>query len=87
MGTNLPTKLEVLRPYIEENLANGLIQYSKSLAEAPIFFIKKKDGSLRLVVDYQGLNKVIIRNLYALPSISSLLERITGAKYFSNIDL
>ena len=67
MGTNLPTKLEVLRPYIEENLANGLIQYSKSLAEAPIFFIKKKDGSLRLVVDYQGLNKVTMRNLYTLP--------------------
>ena len=67
MGTNLPTKLKVLRPYIEENLANGLIQYSKSLAEAPIFFIKKKDGSLRLVVDYQGLNKVTMRNLYTLP--------------------
>ena len=49
--------------------------------------MKKKDGSLRLVVDYRGLNKVTIRNRYALPLISSLLERIGGAKYFTKIDL
>ena len=49
--------------------------------------MKKKDGSLRLVVDYRGLNKVTIRNRYALPLISSLLERIGGAKHFTKIDL
>ena len=48
-----PTELEVLRTYIDENLENGFIRHSKSLAGAPIFFIKKKDGSLRLVVDYR----------------------------------
>ena len=74
-----PTELEVLRPYIEENLANGFIRHSKSPAGAPIFFLKKKDGSLRLVVAYRGLNKVTIRNRYALPLISSLLEWINGA--------
>ena len=47
-----PTKLEVLREYIDENLANGFIRHSKSPAGAPIFFVKKKDASLRLVVDY-----------------------------------
>ena len=82
-----PTELEVLREYIEENLAHGFIRHSKSPAGAPIFFVKKKDGSLRLVVDYRGLNKVTIRNRYALPLISNLLERIGGAKHFTKIDL
>ena len=63
------------------------IRHSKSPAGAPIFFVKKKDGSLRLVVDYRGLNKVTIRNRYALPLISSLLERINGARFFTKIDL
>ena len=62
-----PTELEVLRTYIEEDLENGFIQHSKSPAGAPIFFIKKKDGSLRLIVDYRGLNKVTIINRYTLP--------------------
>ena len=82
-----PTELEALRQYIDENLANGFIRHSKSPAGAPIFFVKKKDGSLRLVVDYRGLNKVTIRNRYALPLISSLLEQISGAKFFTKIDL
>ncbi len=82
-----PRELEVLRTYIDENLTNGFIRHSKSPTGAPIFFVKKKDGSLRLVVDYRGLNKVTIRNKYALPLISTLLERISGAKYFTKIDL
>ena len=53
----------------------------------PIFFINKKDGSLRLIVDYRGLNKVTIRNTYALPLMSSLLEQINGARVFTKIDL
>ena len=68
-------------------MENGFIRHSKSPAGAPIFFVKKTDGSLRLVVDYRGLNKVIITNKYALPLISSLLERINGAKFFTKIDL
>jgi transposase InsO family protein len=82
-----PTELKVVREYIEENLKNGFIQHSRSPAGAPIFFVKKKDGSLRLVVDYRGLNKVTIRNRYALPLISSLLERLSGAKFFTKLDL
>ena len=82
-----PSELKALREYIEEHLANGFIRHSKSPAGAPIFFVKKKDGSLRLVVDYRGLNKVTIRNRYALPLISNLLERLSGAKYFTKLDL
>jgi hypothetical protein len=82
-----PTKLEVLQTYIEENLENGFIWHSKSPAGAPIFFLKKKDGSLHLIVDFRGLNKVTIRNRYACPCILSLLERINGARFFTKIDL
>ena len=82
-----PTELEVRRAYIEENLANGFTRHSKSPTGAPIFFVKKKDGSHRLVVDYCGMNKVTVRNRYALPLISSLLERNIGTKYFTKIDL
>ena len=56
-----PTKLEVLRAYIKENLANEFIPHSKSPAGAPIFFIKEKDGSLRLVVDYRGFIRSPLR--------------------------
>jgi hypothetical protein len=80
-------ELEVLRTYIDKNLASGFIQHLKSPASAPIFFVKKKHGSLRLVVDYRGLNKVTVRNRYALPLIPGLLERIGGAKHFTKIDL
>ena len=82
-----PVELETLREYIDENLANGFIRHSRSPGSAPIFFVKKKNGSLRLVVDYRGLNKVTIRNRYALPLIPNLLERLSGAKYFTKLDL
>ena len=80
----LPSKLEALRNYIEEHLANGIILHSRS---EPIFFVKKKDSSLRLVVDNRGLNKVMVCIQYALPFISNLLEHLSGAKYFIKLDL
>ena len=66
---------------------NGFIQQSRSLAGAPIFFAKKKDGSLHFVVDYRGLNKIIVLYWYALPLIMILLEHLSGAKYFTKVDL
>ena len=51
-----------LQKYFEENLAKNFIQHSKSPVAAPILFVKKKDGSLRMYVDYRGLNNITIKN-------------------------
>ena len=82
-----PRELETLKEWLEENLKKGFIQESKSLAGAPILFTPKKDGGLRLCVDYRGLNAVTIKNRYPLPLISEIMDRVTRAKYFSKIDL
>ena len=81
------SELEALRIYLASNLVKGFIQPSKSPAEAPILFVKKKDGSLRLCVDYRGLNKVTVRNRYPLPLIPALLDRLRTGHIFSKIDL
>ena len=57
-----PVELETLKAYIETNLANGFISPSKSPVSAPILFDRKSDDSLRLCVDYQGLNNLTIKN-------------------------
>ena len=69
-----PVELETLKTYIETNLANGFIRPSKSLAGAPILFDRKPDGSLRLCVDYRGLNNITIKNRYLLPLIGESLD-------------
>jgi hypothetical protein len=80
-------ELQALRDYLTENLAKGFVQHSKSPASAPILFVKKKDGSLRLCVDYRGLNKITKKNRYPLPLISSLLDRLCIGKIFTKLDL
>ena len=52
-----------------------------------MLFVKKKDGSLRLCIDYRGLNKVTIKNKYPLPSIDDLFDQLVGSRVFSRIDL
>ena len=81
------TELAELRKYIDENLANNFIGRLKSPAGAPILFVKKKDGSLQICVDYRGLNKVTKKNRYPLPLISGLLDQLGRAKVFTKIDL
>ena len=80
-------ELEALRTYLDENLEKGFIQPSKSPIGAPNLFVKKKDGSLRLCVDYHGLNKNIVHNQYPLPLILELLDRLRCPQFFSKIDL
>ncbi len=69
-----PVELEILKAYIENNLANGFIKPFKSPARVSIFFEKKLDGSLRLCVDYQGLNNLTIKNWYLLPLVRKSLD-------------
>jgi len=65
----------------------GFIRWSTSLWGASGLFVKKKDGSLRLCINYRELNKVTIRNKYPLPRIDNLFDQLRGATYFSKIDM
>jgi hypothetical protein len=80
-------ELQALQNYLMENLAKGIIWHSKSLAGALILFVKKKDSSLRLYVDYCGLNRITKKNRYPLPLILGLLDRLRFGKIFTKIDL
>ena len=82
-----PTEQKELDVFLKENLETGRIHPSKSPMASPVFFIKKKDGSLRLVQDYQALNGITIKNKYPLPLISELIETLRGAKYFTKLDV
>ena len=80
-------ELEVLKTYIEKNLESGFIQRSTSSVGAPILFVKKKDSSLRLCVDYQRLNAIFKKDRYLIPLVSEILDRLSKAKVFTKIDL
>ncbi|CAD0043000.1 unnamed protein product [Aureobasidium pullulans] len=80
-------ELKTLREYLDENLARGFIRKSESPAGYPILFAPKKDGSLRLCVDYRKINDITIKNRYPLPNIEELQDRLSKAKWFSKIDL
>ena len=76
-----------LDEFLHENLQNRRICPSKSLMGVPVFFIKKKDRSLRLVQDYQKLNEITVKNSYPLLLISDVLTCPQNAKYFLVLDL
>ena len=80
-------ELEAMREYIKTNLANGFIRPSKSPAAAPVMFVKRPDGKLRLVVDYRALNSVTVKNRFPLPLIPEMLDRLHRAKVFTKLDL
>jgi len=82
-----PEELKVLREYIQKHLGTQWIRHSQSPCSAPVLFTKKPDGTLRLCIDYRGLNKLTIKNRYPLPLIGELLERISQATYFTSLDL
>jgi len=73
--------------FLEENLHTGRIRLSKSSMAAPVFFIKKKDGSLQLVQDYQALNSMTVKNKYPFLLISKLVSQLRGARYFTKLDV
>ncbi|KAL0445917.1 UNVERIFIED_CONTAM: Transposon Ty3-I Gag-Pol polyprotein, partial [Sesamum latifolium] len=82
-----PSELKELKKQLEELLDKGFIRPSISPWGAPVLFVKKKDGSMRLCIDYRQLNRITIKNKYPLPRIDDLLDQLKGATVFSKIDL
>ncbi|GBG71317.1 hypothetical protein CBR_g8739 [Chara braunii] len=82
-----PRELEELRKQLDELLEKGWIRPSSSPFEAPVLFVPKKEGELRMCIDYRGLNAITVKNVEPLPRIDDLLDRVQGAKNFSKIDL
>ncbi|KAK9133293.1 hypothetical protein Scep_012821 [Stephania cephalantha] len=82
-----PRELEELMTQLKDLGEKEFITPSMSSWGAPVLFVKKKDGSLRLCIDYRQLNKMTIRNKYPLPRIDDLFDQLRGAKFFSKIDL
>jgi hypothetical protein len=80
-------ELETLHDFIKENLAKGFIERSESPAGAPVLFVKKKDNTLRMCVDYRGLNKITVPNRCPLPLISETLDRLHTAKIYTKLDM
>ena len=81
------TELKELKKQLSELQAMGFIRPSFSPWGAPVLFVKKNDGSMRLCVDYRQLNKVTVKNRYPLPRIDDLFDQLKGASVFSKIDL
>ncbi|KAL0534025.1 hypothetical protein IC582_028302 [Cucumis melo] len=82
-----PAELKELKVQLQELLDKGFIRPSLSPWGAPVLFVKKKDGSMRLCIDYRELNKVTVKNRYPLPRIDDLFDQLQGATVFSKIDL
>jgi hypothetical protein len=82
-----PNELAELKIQLQDLLDKGFIRPSASPWGSPTLFVKKKDNSLRLCVDYRPLNAVTIKNKYPLPYIDILFDQLAGAKVFSKIDL
>ncbi|XP_039134254.1 uncharacterized protein LOC120271646 [Dioscorea cayenensis subsp. rotundata] len=80
-------ELKELKKQLEELLEKGFIRPSVSPWGAPMLFVKKKDGTLQLCIDYRELNKVIVKNKYPLPRIDDLFDQLHGSQVFSKIDL
>jgi hypothetical protein len=82
-----PKDLAELKVQLNELLDKGYIRPSSSPWGYPVLFVKKKDQSLRLCIDYRPLNAITIKNKYPLPRIDILFDQLAGAKLFSKVDL
>ncbi|XP_075507418.1 uncharacterized protein LOC142544243 [Primulina tabacum] len=82
-----PAELNELKEQLRELLDKKQIRPSVSPWGAPVLFVKKKDGSMRLRIDYRELNKITIKNRYPLPRIDDLFDQLKGATVFSKLDL
>ena len=82
-----PAELDELRKQLDELLALGLIRPSSSPFGSPVLFVRKRDGSMRMCIDYRALNALTIKNSSPLPRIDECFDRLQGASYFSCLDL
>ncbi|GJZ95737.1 putative reverse transcriptase domain-containing protein [Tanacetum coccineum] len=82
-----PTEMKELSKQLQELLEKGFIRPSSSPWGAPVLFVKKKDGSFRMCIDYRELNKLTIKNRYPLPRIDDLFDQLQGSSVYSKFDL
>ncbi|GKF11610.1 hypothetical protein Tco_0049536, partial [Tanacetum coccineum] len=82
-----PSEMQELSAQLQELQDKGFIRPNNSPWGAPVLFVKKKDGALRMCIDYRELNKLTIKNRYPLLRIDDLFDQLQGARYFSKIDL
>jgi hypothetical protein len=82
-----PGQLEEFKESIEQMLSSGVIRESKSPYASPAVLVRKKDGGLRVCVDFRKINAKTIRDVYPLPRISDTLEALEGARWFCSLDL
>ncbi|GBG59795.1 hypothetical protein CBR_g54898 [Chara braunii] len=82
-----PAELHELRRQLKELTKKGWIRSSTSPFGSPVLFVPKKGGTLRMCIDYRGLNAITMKNAEPLPRIDDLLDRVQGCKYYSKIDL
>ncbi|GJT38203.1 putative reverse transcriptase domain-containing protein [Tanacetum coccineum] len=82
-----PTELQELSTQLQELSDKGFIRPSSSPCGAPVLFVKKKDGSFRMCIDYRELNKLTVKNRYPLPRIDDLFDQLQGSKVYSKFDL
>lgn len=76
-----------MKEYIKDSLNSGIIRPSTSPVGAGFFFVSKMDKTLRLCIDYRGLNQITVKNKYPLPLIESVREQLYSATIFSKLDL
>ncbi|GKB63271.1 putative reverse transcriptase domain-containing protein, partial [Tanacetum coccineum] len=82
-----PSELKELADQLQELSEKGFIHPSSSPWGAPVLFVKKKDGSFRMCIDYRELNKLTVKNRYPLPRIDDLFDQLQGSSVYSKIDL
>ena len=81
------TELKELKIQLQELMDKGFIRPSVFPCVAPVLFVKKKNGTLRMCIDYLQINKVTMKKKYPLPRIADLFDKLKGAGVFSKIDL
>lgn len=87
MYSMIPGKMEKLRGFIDKNLVRGFSQPAKSKIAAPVLFKEKKAGSLRMFMDYRGINAICIENMYPLPLMKDMVGYLSKENIFTKLDL